>query len=319
MAAIIDAQLHEPSLFGVWVDAPRDVRWDVMTESTLSAMHAVRVDGALLFPLDLDWGRRAAAQHPDRFWIVPMLSTRGIGAAKDANAPDVEAWVEELHAEGALFGTRIIASTAGSFHPDLPPNQIVPHPANEFTRVIAVTEHLGLPLFVSCAGAADIPIGIADHLAIPQPPTFIRDDPPFARLDQLLAGAAHENLIVKISGMPTLSSDGHPFADLWSPLLRILDAFGPERVIWGTDISRVTGRAGFAFDLGLDDRSPGLHHYAEALHYLLDSDRLDATTKERILGGTVTRLIERSGLTPPTSPAHRGATRESRHEHPREE
>jgi len=308
MTPIIDAQLHEPSLFGDWSTAPKELQYDVMTESTLSAMHAVGVDGALLFALDLDWGRRAAAQHPDRFWIVPMFGVGGIGGAKDAGAPDVAEWVEGLKAEGALLGTRIMSSTSGFLH-GLPAGAIVPHPASDYAEVIAVTERLGLPLFASTAGAIDITAGIArdhpdllviaDHLAIPQPPTFVRDDPPFARLDDLLAGAQYPNLMVKISGAPTLSLDRYPFDDLWSPLLRIIDAYGPERVLWGTDISRVTGRAGFFFDLGLDDGYDGLHRYAEAVHYLLDGDRLDATTKQLVLGGNAARLIERSGLTPP--------------------
>jgi predicted TIM-barrel fold metal-dependent hydrolase len=308
MTPIIDAQLHEPSLFGDWKDAPKELQYDVMTESTLSAMHAVGVDGALLFALDLDWGRRAAAQHPDRFWIVPMFSEGGIGGAKDADAPDVEEWVEQLKAEGSLLATRIMSSTSGFLH-GLPAGAIVPHSADRYSRVIAVTERLGLPLFASTAGAIDITAGIArdhpelvvvaDHLAIPQPPTFVRDEPPFMRLDDLLAGAQHPNLMVKISGAPTLSLESYPFGDLWAPLLRIIDAYGPERVMWGTDISRVTGRAGFFFDLGLDEGYSGFHRYAEALHYFLDSDRLDATTKELVLGGNAARLIEQSGLTPP--------------------
>ena len=308
MTPIIDAQLHEPSLFGDWKDAPKELQYDVMTESTLSAMHAVGVDGALLFALDIDWGRRAAAQHPDRFWIVPMFSAGGLGGALDADGPDVESWIEELKAEGALLATRIMSSTSGFLH-GKPPGLIVPHPAEQYTRVIATTERLGLPLFASTAGAIDITAGIArdhpdmivvaDHLAIPQPPTFIRDEEPFMRLDDLLEGAQYPNLMVKISGAPTLSLESYPFEDLWSPLLRIIEAYGPERVMWGTDISRVTGRAGFFFDLELEEGYPGFHRYAEAVHYLLDSGRLDQNTKELILGGNAARLIEGSGLTAP--------------------
>ena len=52
-------------------------------------------------------------------------------------------------------------------------------------------------------------------------------------------------------------------------------AFGPERVAWGSDITR-----------------DGITHtYAEAVAYLLETDELDDAEKELLLGMSLRRLL----------------------------
>ena len=46
---------------------------------------------------------------------------------------------------------------------------------------------------------------------------------------------------VKISGACTLSREPFPYNDIWSPVLKIIDAFGTDRCIWGTDWTRACG------------------------------------------------------------------------------
>jgi L-fuconolactonase len=43
---------------------------------------------------------------------------------------------------------------------------------------------------------------------------------------------------VKISGACTLSHEPFPYDDIWEPIGRIIDAFGIERCMWGTDWTR---------------------------------------------------------------------------------
>ena len=42
-----------------------------------------------------------------------------------------------------------------------------------------------------------------------------------------------------------LSKEPYPFADVWVPIRSVLDAFGAERVMWASDISRFAGRIGW--------------------------------------------------------------------------
>jgi len=79
---------------------------------------------------------------------------------------------------------------------------------------------------------------VIDHLALKQPFEPPVPDEPFADLPKLLALAAYDNVVVKITGACTLSKTAYPFDDIWGPLARIFDAFGFERCLWGTDWTR---------------------------------------------------------------------------------
>jgi predicted TIM-barrel fold metal-dependent hydrolase len=61
----------------------------------------------------------------------------------------------------------------------------------------------------------------------------------FAHLPDLIALARFPNVAVKASGLPGYSAEPHPFRDMHAPLRRTIDAFGPNRVFWGTDLSRM--------------------------------------------------------------------------------
>jgi L-fuconolactonase len=123
-----------------------------------------------------------------------------------------------------------------------------------------------------------------------QNPTFGLDSPPMRDLPRLLALADHGNVRVKLSGVPTLSATAYPFDDLWDGLEQVIAAFGVERLMWGSDISRVMGRAG-----SVQLAPPGLdyarHTYAEALSYLKHTARLTAEQKEWLLGRTASTVL----------------------------
>jgi hypothetical protein len=125
---------------------------------------------------------------------------------------------------------------------------------------------------------------------------YSRDEPPLRRLPQLLELAHLENVLVKISGFPTLSQVGFPFTDLWEPLRLLVDAFGPDRLMWGSDIARIFGKSGFHHRFpGADGDYPGKHVYADALYYLHLCTTLTTGEKEWLLGRTVE---ERLGFRP---------------------
>src|SRR5947209_5620431 len=55
----------------------------------------------------------------------------------------------------------------------------------------------------------------------------------------MLALAKHPNVAIKATGAPSYSSQPYPYRNIHGYLRQIYDAFGPERVFWGTDITRM--------------------------------------------------------------------------------
>ena len=84
---------------------------------------------------------------------------------------------------------------------------------------------------------------ILDHLALVQPRTPPAPPQPWADLPKVLDLATRPNAVIKVSGACTLSQQPYPFPDIWDPLARVLDAWGFDRCLWGTDWTpRLRGR-----------------------------------------------------------------------------
>jgi hypothetical protein len=66
-----------------------------------------------------------------------------------------------------------------------------------------------------------------------------KDAAGFANLPELLALAKYPNVAVKASGAPSYSSESYPYRNIHGYIQQIYDAFGPERMFWGTDITRM--------------------------------------------------------------------------------
>ena len=58
-------------------------------------------------------------------------------------------------------------------------------------------------------------------------------------LPDLLALAEFPNVALKATGAPSYSAQEYPYADIHDHIHRCYDAFGPERMFWGTDITRM--------------------------------------------------------------------------------
>ena len=78
------------------------------------------------------------------------------------------------------------------------------------------------------------------------------------------------------------------------PVRQIVDEFGADRLLWGSDISRVHGRLGFSADIagGLDAPHPGRHTYSEAVIAFSESEVLSAEEKRLMMGETARRLLK---------------------------
>jgi L-fuconolactonase len=108
------------------------------------------------------------------------------------------------------------------------------------------------------------------------PPIVGYGDPrPFARLDDVLALANLENVGLKLTGVPALSTEAFPFRDVWEPIRKSVAAFGADRLAWGSDYTRTSG----------------LHSYWEAANYLQEVDGLSADDLEAIYAGTIVNRL----------------------------
>jgi L-fuconolactonase len=95
---------------------------------------------------------------------------------------------------------------------------------------------------------------------------------------------------IKLCDPPGLSEEAYPFRDIWAPVHRLLDAFGPERLAWASDIGRFRGRIGWSIRLP-QEPYPGKHTYMESLAFFLYTDELSPSDKEEILGRSARRML----------------------------
>ena len=78
-----------------------------------------------------------------------------------------------------------------------------------------------------------------DHLGGLGGNTTLRDAAAMTHIPQLLALATFPNVAVKATGVPHYSGEAYPFPALHTYLRQVYDAFGPNRMFWGTDITKM--------------------------------------------------------------------------------
>ena len=78
-----------------------------------------------------------------------------------------------------------------------------------------------------------------DHLGGRGGLTTLKDAEAMTHIPELLALARLPNVAVKATGAPGYSSEAYPFPKMHTYLRQIFDAFGPERMFWGTDITKM--------------------------------------------------------------------------------
>ncbi|WP_027345028.1 amidohydrolase family protein [Hamadaea tsunoensis] len=236
---LVDAQVH---VWGVHSEArpwPAHARHTahrpVPPDSTevLAVLDAAGVGRAVLVPPSWEGDRNdvalaAARAHPDRFAVMGRVPLTEPGHARLLpgwrDAPGLLGVRVTLHRE-PLRGAFLDGATewfwAAAGDAGLPVMVYPPGLVRDLGRV--AQRHPGLRLVV-------------DHLAIPVEKTGAEA---YADLPDLLALARLPNVAVKASALPCHSREPYPFADVHDPLRRVVDAFGPDRVFWGSDWTRL--------------------------------------------------------------------------------
>jgi L-fuconolactonase len=100
-------------------------------------------------------------------------------------------------------------------------------------------------------------------------------DPLKTTIDRLITYAKYPNVAVKWGHAPRLSREPFPYRDLITQLGRVIDAFGPNRLMWASD-----------FTVTVDN-----HTYGESLFCLRCSDQLSEGDKEWVLGRSAREVL----------------------------
>ncbi|WP_250437242.1 amidohydrolase family protein [Caballeronia sp. ATUFL_F2_KS9A] len=266
---IVDAQVH------AWPDGEstgHHRRTPITKDVLESEMKQAGVARAVLVPPLWDARRNAyslelAQAAPDRFAVMGLL---------DVPPEDTERAAQRLRTwreTPGMLGMRFLFNTK---------ERIAPLLDGHYDALWPIAEETGLVVALLIPGALAEVAKIAerhpklrivvDHLGVPRGAT---GPGAFDHLPELLALARYSNVHVKAVAVGDYALDPWPFRSLDATLRRVFDAFGPDRIIWGSDLSRLH-----------HPYRQCVTHFSESLAWLSGADL------ERIMGGNLIRLLE---------------------------
>jgi predicted TIM-barrel fold metal-dependent hydrolase len=225
---VVDAQIH------IWRNhkptnpSHRQVT-DFTADDVLKEMDAAGVDAAVIHPPGWDpdsnaLALEAARRHPQRLSILGNFPL---------DRPESRALVDQWKSQPGMLGLRFTL---------LQPNQQNWLTDGTMDWLWPAAERAGVPIAL-IGGNNPLPaIGtiaqrhpglklIIDH--------FGRPDANWTHLPQLLDVARHPNVALKATGAPSYSKEPYPYRDIHGHIRKLYDAFGPQRMFWGTDITRM--------------------------------------------------------------------------------
>ena len=271
---LIDAQLHayERNHPGRPWHAVLAGPPEATGDQTVAVLDASGVDGAILvsaftmYRYDASYALEVHKRHPNRFALVKPV---------DPSDPAVSHIIADWKRTPGAVGVRMLLVRSG----------LAADPADPgLNRVLATAARLSLPVNLHIAGRLGQGIElirrhpdtqiIVDHLGLVQPHEPPVPAEPWAELPQVLTLATFKNVAIKISGAPTLSRKPYPYTDIWDPVCRMVDAFGIDRCMWGTDWTRAV-----AF----------LTH-AQGVDAFRATTRLADSDKAKLMGGTLAHI-----------------------------
>jgi predicted TIM-barrel fold metal-dependent hydrolase len=233
---IVDAQIH---LWGSGLPsnlAHRQVT-SFTAEETIPMMDEAGVGAAVIHPPGWDPGSTdlafaAVRDYPGRFAIMGSVPLD----RPDESRARIATWRNQpgmlglrygfladparrwLH-EGSLDWLWAAAEDAG-----VPIAMLATDSLTELGRI--AERHPGLRLTI-------------DHLGGRGGTTTLKDAAAMTHIPELLTLAKLSNVAVKATGAPGYSSEPYPFPAMHTYLRQIFEAFGPRRMFWGTDITKM--------------------------------------------------------------------------------
>lgn len=194
------------------------------------------IDAAVIHPPPWDQGATelalaAVQDYPGRFAIMGELSL---------DQPDSRERVASWRKQPGMLGLRYL------FLKEPMRSRLEDGSLDWLWRA---AEHAGIPIALLATDSLPTIGRIAqrhpglrltiDHMGGRGGNTTLKDADAMTHMPALLALAKHPNVAVKATGAPGYSSEGYPFRSMHPFLQQIYDAFGPRRMFWGTDITKM--------------------------------------------------------------------------------
>jgi L-fuconolactonase len=206
-------------------------------QELLSEMDKAKVDRAVIVPPSWEGERNdlaidAARSHPGRFAIMGRF---------DPDAPGAREAIRGWKRQPGMLGMRF------TFHRE---PLLRPFLEGRFDWVWSEMEEGGIPAMLLfhhdnmhlADKLAERHPGfriVLDHLGL-NSAKGVKEADNFATLDKVLALAKRPNVAAKVSALPCYADDKtYPFKSVHQYIRRVVDAFGPKRTFWGTDLSRL--------------------------------------------------------------------------------
>jgi predicted TIM-barrel fold metal-dependent hydrolase len=234
---IVDAQVH------IWERESPENPWpghrkhyahrpEYTAEELLADMDTAAVDRAILIPASFAGDNNtycidAARRYPERFAVVGRIAVGEVGR---------EEFLESWQETPLLIGFRM------SFARDA--RRWLNDDSIHWLWGAAAAE--GIPIVVNAGGALDYVAAVArdhpelkltvDHFGAPSSTRDAELDP---IIDALVELADLPNVAIKATCLPLLVTDAYPFPSLHDRIRRVVQAFGPNRVFWGSDVTRL--------------------------------------------------------------------------------
>ncbi|HEV7981447.1 MAG TPA: amidohydrolase family protein [Xanthobacteraceae bacterium] len=208
----------------------------------LSAMMAeAGVDRAILVPPSwegdrVDYALEAAAKYPRRFAVMGRIPV---------DKPESRQMLETWKDQPGMLGVRL------TLHHEWDRPWMTDGTVDWFWPA---AERLGIPVMLNAptlqaeiAAVASRHPGlrlILDHMGRVR---GMKDETLLPSIEQTLTLASHPNVFVKLTQIPECSSPPYPYRSTQPYVRRIIEAFGPRRSFWGTDLSAMLSRTGCTY------------------------------------------------------------------------
>jgi predicted TIM-barrel fold metal-dependent hydrolase len=228
---IVDSHVH---LWATGTPSPAHRQVPVLSDDTLlREMGAAGGNAAVVQPPAWDATSNevaveAARRHPRRFAVLGWFPL---------DRPESRALIDGWTGRPGMLGLRFTF---------MPPNKESWLTDGTLDWLWPAAERAGLPVALAAGNFLALVGRIAerhpglrllvDHLGMP---LRTRDAAALVNLPQLVALAKHPNIAVKASAAAGASSEPYPFRNIHGYLHAVYDACGPERMFWGTDITRM--------------------------------------------------------------------------------
>jgi len=224
---IVDAQIHIWKNNKPTTPTHRQIT-DFTADDVLKEMDEGGVNAAVIHPpgWDPDSGAlavEAARRHPNRFAILGKVPL---------DRPGNQALIDAVKSQPGMLGLRFAL---------LQPHQQTWLTDGTLDWLWPLAERAGVPIALLggnlLPGVTQIAQRhpglklIVDH--------FARPDKTWSNLPELIATAKFPNVALKATGAPSYSSEAYPYRDIHGHIRKLYDAFGPARMFWGTDITRM--------------------------------------------------------------------------------